>query len=404
MPVTKPNWEKEDTRLKNQLSRGLYVSTNFENPIETCIEPAAYDNNTLWTVELSELYDVKAYLNNKEIITYDSNTSSIVNITYSELYDLYKKSQLTTGQRYRITDYVTKVLFQYSEGYYYGYMEDDLMEIKLGADSKEKPFDLIVIANSEKSLYPKAIATVHKGDTSFTEKELSYLEIWYSIENKKHDGLCSREGKGVIYRMIDHSTGNECLYDFKNVVFDGKETFGKNCYNNKIYGMQILIGDNCSNNVIGLGSKRIRIGNNSNGNTFGSECRGITLGDYCNYNSFGNGCVYDYDVHYGSVGGGFWLNDYTPRNYCSYNTFDNGCCVKVCVNGTSNSYKVLQYLHISAIGEYVEKSSSDGVTTYSEIVPIINITEDVYNSNSKIYVENNSKKELKVYKLADLIK
>ena len=129
------------------------------------------------------------------------SSASIQSITYSDIKRLKDNSQLTQGQQYRITDYVTTTK-------------------QSGTQSAGHPFDLIVIADGINKLNEKARAIQHDGDTYFANCNLSAWEIWYNIDNNtsKYQWADSTNGKGVIYRMIDEH-GNECPYDFKNIQF-----------------------------------------------------------------------------------------------------------------------------------------------------------------------------------------
>ncbi len=181
------------------------------------------------------------------------------------------------------------------------------------------------------------------------------------------------EGKGVIYRMIDEF-GNECPYDFKNIMFKRFEiTAVKDTQDNAISEHDLIglwglatqrvsvdsetsewfytfssvndgtvsdaslnnnydivadsDGSGAGNNVIGsLGEGKAYLNNivfiNSDGdlvcygNRFGMDCKDITLGDWCTDNTFGN-----------------FFQTNTFGNYCSGNTFGNGCQFNTFGNG-----------------------------------------------------------------------
>lgn len=135
---------------------------------------------------------------------FDVDIDHLIEVTYSELVDLVITESLTPGIQYRITDYVTKTNSD----------EDWYM-------SAEHPFDIIVVADSNKELNHFARATYRAGDTYFPKS--SKLESWelsYDINNDKSlyswaDGI---NGKGVIYRMKDNNN-NDIPYDFKNIKY-----------------------------------------------------------------------------------------------------------------------------------------------------------------------------------------
>ena len=137
----------------------------------------------------------------------DITTATIDEITYSELKSLRDSSQLSPGQSYRIIDYVTTVA------------QD-------GAKSAGHQFDIIVTADSKKSLNENARACLHSDDAYFSKlaTKLESWKIWYCLDNdtSRFSWADELQGKGVIYRMIDEY-GNEAPYDFKNILFDGKD-------------------------------------------------------------------------------------------------------------------------------------------------------------------------------------
>lgn len=143
---------------------------------------------------------------NKTIILKDKDgnllyTTSIINITYSELKTLRDNSKLVPGMKYRITDYNTVV--------------DSNNYIK----SANHQFDIVVLATSTNSLNEKAMAVLHSGDTYFSKCNLDAWRLLYCLDNDTDKfGWASTSGKGVIYRMIDEF-GNDCPYDFKNIQF-----------------------------------------------------------------------------------------------------------------------------------------------------------------------------------------
>ena len=157
-------------------------------------------------------------------------------------------------------------------------------------------------------------------------------------------------GKGVIYYMKDE-WGNECPYDFKNIMFQpGANVTAGTVADVFYYTFSVATGTNdsevtdhslngayCFNNRIGpattqglqtLNSNVFRNTSNStfcdsntlergcSGNTFGTDCQYNKL-DKCSNNDFGEGCSYN------KLGDG--CNDNTFGTSCSNNTFGSDC-------------------------------------------------------------------------------
>lgn len=285
-------------------------------------------------------------------------------VTYSELSTLISNDNLIPGKQYRITDYVTttKTSSTYS--------------------SAGHAFDLIVTAIDCDKLDCKASATITSGDTYFSTAgaDLEKWQIWYDVNNDttKYEWADSINGKGVIYRMIDE-WGNDCPYDFKNILFTKSNTYTAAytfnkfasgdtansdfsllegyCYGNVIepygYGYTIShilnfivflntsIGtnsgcysntfkENCKDNTFNNGCKRNSFGANTQNCNFGNNCTDnnlsaivVRLGDSCMSNiikspvQFGNNCTNNII----GTGGA----DITFGNYCSYNNIGDYC-------------------------------------------------------------------------------
>ena len=178
------------------------------------------------------------------------------------------------------------------------------------------------------------------------------------------EGAGEEMGKGVIYRMIDEY-GNDCPYDFKNIMFkrpnaedigddnyyftfswveeDGNiidaSIFGNNGYlldgGSEIPGVfSNVIGKYIENGVNKLpvnifisnynyengfyyGCRNNTLGNTCYNNILGNSCDNNILGNWCTYNSFGNNC-------YGNSFGDY-CNSNTFGNDCGYNSFGNDC-------------------------------------------------------------------------------
>ena len=146
---------------------------------------------------ISDLYEIRS----GSTLGLTSIQKIMIETTHEDLKNLRNNSELTPGQLYRVTDYVTTTTQE-------------------GTRSAGHAFDIIVTAlsDSELSEYAKAIA--HSGDTYFENCELSAWELKYCLDNDTSRFAWADEtnGKGVIYYMKDE-WNNECPYDFKNIQF-----------------------------------------------------------------------------------------------------------------------------------------------------------------------------------------
>ena len=168
-------------------------------------------------------------------------------------------------------------------------------------------------------------------------------------------------GTGVIYRMIDE-WGNECPYDFKNIMFTDNGTnyytfdvlvdsvhydfsvaqTSKNCYGNTIKSSINKFGSSnkyflsrdvfkntelssaCISNIFGNNCHNNIFGNNCHNNIFGNNCYNNIFGNYCQYNLFRNRCynnTFGNDLNNNSFGNYCYSN--SIGNYCIRNTFGN---------------------------------------------------------------------------------
>ena len=123
--------------------------------------------------------------------------------TYAQLKALKTAGKLVAGTRYRITDFVT--------------MTNPSLTDVSGAGH---PFDLIVTAISGSEFSENAEACLHDGDTYFLKSDLGAWKIKYCFDNdnERYEWANASSGRGVIFYMKDE-WGNECSYDFKNVLF-----------------------------------------------------------------------------------------------------------------------------------------------------------------------------------------
>ena len=296
----------------------------------------------------------KVYNGNQVIV---ESQQTMINTTYSELKTLRDNAQLVPRQSYRITDYTCTT-------------------IQVNTSSANHIFDIIVTAIDASHLSEEAKAAHHEGDTYFSSSNLDAWQIWYCLDNSttKFTWADTTNGKGVIYRMIDHN-GNDCPYDFKNILFDNEYVFGindfsaqhsdfsnsaanknnivkpffddtaqANLYKQKLNKIRFtgfqstgssawahvgnVINTNCDNIVISGGAKF---------NYIAENCTNITIGVKSEYNYIGAGCsTCAVDAYYkSSMFGGTYYGSYynTLGKNCSrvytskssYNTFDDNC-------------------------------------------------------------------------------
>ena len=141
-------------------------------------------------------------------ITIQAGGINLVEKTYSELVTLRNNHDLTLGQWYRITDYVTEV----------GHGDEE-------ARSNERRFDIIVMAIDNYTLAEEAYAAPCDKEDFFDDSNLAAWKLWYCLDNdaNRFKWADPENGRGVIYRMIDEF-GNDVPYDFKNIMFKRYKT------------------------------------------------------------------------------------------------------------------------------------------------------------------------------------
>lgn len=129
-------------------------------------------------------------------------STTIIEITWSELKAKRDAGELTLGQLYRITDY-------------------QCTTVQSNTRSVGNQFDIIVLALTNNTLSEQAWAALHSGDTYFANNNLSAWKLWYCLDNDTTRFAwadnTSGNGRGVIYRMIDEFN-NDVPYDFKNIL------------------------------------------------------------------------------------------------------------------------------------------------------------------------------------------
>ena len=133
----------------------------------------------------------------------EASVGQTIQITYDELFEMCTGGTLVPGQTYQITDYQCTTTQE-------------------GTQSAGNQFDIIVTADTIDSLNERVNITHHSGDTYFENCNLEAWEAKYSIYNdvSRFEWADSGStGRGVIYYLKD-DLGNECAYDFKNIMFE----------------------------------------------------------------------------------------------------------------------------------------------------------------------------------------
>ena len=273
-------------------------------------------------------------------------------ITWSRLKQLRDNSQLIPGMQYRITNYHT-----------YTTQKD--------TTSANHQFDVIVTADSTNKFNESARAIQHSGDAYFSNCNLAAWKIWYCLDNDtKRFSWADKNGKGVIYRMIDEHY-NDCPYDFKNIQFKRyQSTKAKTLYGYEFIGLESnndygeydgitdintasnkylytftydnngsisdasVMLDSCTNNVIGNAFMTVTIDNTKNYksyylnnivsiSTISEEDDGYNGGNYCNV--FGINCTNCTLVDSASNTFGNNCTKIILGKCCVYNTFADKC-------------------------------------------------------------------------------
>lgn len=266
----------------------------------------------------------------------------VISKTWSELNTLVNNSQLVVGQQYRITDYVATTSQTYT-------------------CSANKPFDIIITANSANTFNENVCAIDHSGNTYFSSGGTSPSKwiLKYCFKNDTNRfSWANTSGKGVIYYMKDE-WNNECPYDFKGLKFgsttvssafftfsssttastatdaslNGKSNYVfdniiKECYNGSIlklngnifkgtYCYRNTLKENCYDNTFEQNCHDNIFEKYCACNKFGTQCQYNNFNIYCQYNTFGTQCQYN------TFDGYCFNNNF--GTYCRYNTFGAQC-------------------------------------------------------------------------------
>ena len=382
-------------------------------------------------------------------------STTIIEITWSELKAKRDAGELTLGQLYRITDY-------------------QCTTTQSETKSAGHQFDIIVLALSKNTLSEQAYAALHSGDTYFANNNLSAWKLWYCLDNDtdRFAWADSTNGKGVIYRMIDEFN-NDVPYDFKNIQFYRQwdsntslwstilaDNTGVPCYTfssegnsdttsftdtslNKSATIFDMVYSNVIKNCMNIeNGKNLYLNNNCffgtgcSSNTFGNECFGNTFGSRCGSNIFGNNCSNNtfgpYCSHniFGNTfnnnifeswcyGNTFSFNcsDITFGNNCYNNTFGPGCSyIKFASNKEATTkYTYYRNNHFGADCDFIIFTGTGTADEYTQVqnynfaqglqgAPRAYLTIDgVRNRSYETKVAKNSAGTIKTYCEADLV-
>lgn len=129
----------------------------------------------------------------------------MIPVAWAELVGMRNRGELVPGMQYRITDYVATTT-------------------QAETQSANRPFDIIVTADSATTLSEWARATHHDGcdgaGVPFWNSRLNQWLLRYSLDNdtSRFAWADTQNGKGVVYWMRDE-WGNEMPFDFKGILF-----------------------------------------------------------------------------------------------------------------------------------------------------------------------------------------
>ena len=360
-------------------------------------------------------------------------STTIIEITWSDLKAKRDAGELTLGQLYRINDY-------------------QCTTTQSGTKSAGHQFDIIVLALSNNTLSEQAWAALHSGDTYFANNDLSAWQIWYCLDNDTTRFAwadnTSGNGRGVIYRMIDEFN-NDIPYDFKNIQFKHPikptsyyyYTFTNNigsidysldksyqCFSNTIkegissnkkqLNKMIFIERSCYYNYFDVGCYNNLLENNCQDNFFGSSCFLNSLSSYCYRNSFGSNCgrnLLDSSCSSNSFGTFCFSN--ILGDSCCYNLFGNNCSDIKFANNSSASYgrSYYQHNHFGDGCQYIVFTGAESPSSNAQVqnynfarglqgtINAYLTVDGIRNRSYETKVAKNSAGELKIYCEADLV-
>lgn len=350
----------------------------------------------------------------RDKISDDTRLPAMIETTWSVLKDLRDNSKLIPGMQYRITDYQcttvqedTKSAYhqfdiivtanstsklneearaiQHSDDTYFANSNLAAWKIWYCLDNDTNRFawatkDISIEVEGTPGCvftYPYEVTGIdntsyyyakHIGYTFMTTVEPDKLMvgsniIWKqsseeeptSIQNVNYSRISKIWNTGIIFRMIDEF-GNDCSYDFKNIMFNRNDHYyytfsytdgnsekdlslnaGDNamCYGNVINPCfdakdyllpnnvfkNIAVDSGCRCNILGNGSDKNTFGNNCSWNTLGDDCTINTFGDECYENTLGHGCnviVFKENCYHNTLG--YQCSESTIRGGSSKNT------------------------------------------------------------------------------------
>lgn len=139
---------------------------------------------------------------------------NIVKVTYAELAALGAAKNFDTSVIYQLTDYTISNTWGQNKG------------VVLG--SLNHLYDILIAPLDKEILSISCAATIHEGETYFSEIELSQWKIKYICQYTLALPylITINEGnpKGMIIELTDESN-NTCNFDFKNITFNGNLIF-----------------------------------------------------------------------------------------------------------------------------------------------------------------------------------
>ena len=461
-------FEAEVIGRDERFTAGNLSAINVSNKTFADILSDTYKQN--YELELNKVTSISSsstdtqYPSAKAVVDYVSSKEKLIEITCSELKTKKENSQLISGKFYRITDYTctTTTVNTSSAGHVFDIIVKAISENKLSEeawaahhegdtyfanndltiwkiwyclDDDRRRFawseeNGIVIDNElylrskskddASAAYGYAWAGVVVNSTIYTNTDNPTIEtIAYS--NKTGSGtsytissIHQSAGKGIIYRMIDEF-GNDCPYDFKNILFTKTGDWGSytnyytfSCFQNQqvmdaskksscrdniikgyssfpmslpfnvLYAADTILAcinnifesgaENNTfkgpgrNNIVGWGCSRIILGSGNN-NVFGPGSGSIKCGNYCSNNTFLSDCHYIYlgqscDNNFFGAGCyyiNFKKDESSSLWYCHNIIVDPDCSYLEieASESTSNSKKLKNiHIHSGVLGEY----------------------------------------------------